>query len=201
MTIRLQDLSAALRKLRQGDLGTVVRPPMVEVAIDAQRRATDRVSGPVLNVRTNRLRSSIAGTVQDGSTGGMSMPEVVLAAGGRTGGDDVKYARIHELGGDIRPRKGQFLTIPVHPSLKTAAGVSRYASARMVPGLTYAKTLAGQSLLVHEETGEVYYILRRLVRVKARPYLQPSLREAAPELRPLILASLRRYLDTQTARG
>ena len=119
-----------------------------------------------------------------------------LTAGG--GGSDVKYAAAHEYGATgsnaITPKKSKFLTIPVHPQLKTAAGVGRVPSARDIPGLTFAQTLKGQPLLVHEITGEVWYILRKRVEIPERPYMRPSLKDLEKRMMPEVRSALKGVL-------
>ncbi len=144
-----------------------------------------------LNVRSGRLRASITGSALMDRNNSIVLS---LRAGGREHG--VKYAGIHEHGGRdgtgiIKPKKGKFLTIPVHDSLTTGAGVARYASVRDVPvPLSFAQSRKGQPLLVNSETGEVFYLLLRQVKIKKRPYLKPAVnrvrRELGRELVPLI---------------
>lgn len=84
-------------------------------------------------------------------------------------GSNVVYARIHELGGTIRPKKGQFLSIPVGDWTD---------SPRNHPELRYAQSVNGQPYLV-TEGGEVMYILRRQVTLPARPYLSPAMENSS----------------------
>jgi len=50
---------------------------------------------------------------------------VVLSAGGRVGGAPVKYARIHEYGGTITPKRGRYLVFSLDARARTPAGVPR----------------------------------------------------------------------------
>ena len=163
----------------------------LDYAAKGETRAKTLVSTQ-LTRRTGRLAGSIAGRVvkRSGYIG------VKLSAGG--GGDDVKYAAVHEYGATgsnaIRPKKAKYLTIPVHPELKTAAGVGRVPSARDVPGLTFAQSLKGQPLLVHEVTGEVWYLLRKRVEIEATPYLRPSIEHIEDRMMPEVSRVLRGVL-------
>lgn len=148
---------------------------------ETHAKATARAK---LNIRTGRLVASIAGKTLKRPNG----LAIQLSAGG--GGKDVKYAGVHEFGATganaIRPKKGKFLTIPVHRSLKTKAGVGRYASARDVPGLAVAQSRKGQMVLVHARTGEVWYLLRKRVEIPARPYLAPAMKMIEKKMIPEI---------------
>jgi len=72
------------------------------------------ISGPVLKTRTAHLRRSI--------TGRTFMGRVVIAivGSGIFGARAVKYARIHEMGGTIKPVKAKALTVPF-PGVKGRA--------------------------------------------------------------------------------
>lgn len=187
----LAEVSVVLAELGAGALLRELHIIALDYAGRAETEAKARV-GDVLNTRSGRLRGSIAGRVvkRDGYV------NVMLTAGG--GGDDVKYAAVHEYGAEganaIRPKKGKFLTIPVHPELKTAAGVGRVPSARDIPGLTFAQSLGGQPVLLHRLTGEVWYLLRKRVEIPARPYLAPSMKEIQSRMIPEVEDLLRREL-------
>ena len=73
-----------------------LRKSMMKATVDLQGHVkADKLSGQVLNVRTNRLRSSIAQRVTDLSNGVEGIT-----------GTNVAYAGIHEYGGQIRTRLG-----------------------------------------------------------------------------------------------
>jgi len=203
-TITIEAWRDRLNQLGAGGLAKILRKVVVTGALDAERIAKLNVTGrgaASLGVRSGRLRASIAASAHDISGG----VEVRLRAGGSSkGGAQVRYAAIHEYGGTIRPKKGKFLTIPVGPAM-TNAGVSRFASARDVPGLVIARTLKGGFVLVKASdergvgkvsaktgktgkgkllarSGEVWYILRTHVTIPRRPYLTPALEEVAESL-------------------
>lgn len=71
-------------------------------------RARANVSGRVLNRRSGNLLESIRYEVRPSQDRGLEI--VVLAGGGRHG---VQYAAIHEYGGVILPRNGQFLKFQI----------------------------------------------------------------------------------------
>ncbi len=185
--ITLDEMGTNLRNVSRGQLLRELHVIALDYAAQGETKAKTRASTQ-LTVRSGRLAGSIAGRVVKSS----GYVAVKLTAGG--GGSDVKYAAAHEYGATgsnaITPKKSKFLTIPVHPQLKTAAGVGRVPSARDIPGLTFAQTLKGQPLLVHEITGEVWYILRKRVEIPERPYMRPSLadidRKMMPEVRSVL---------------
>ena len=72
------------------------------------------------------------------------------------------YAAIHELGGEIRPRKAQYLRIPV---------------GEQKPGGFVLQTKKGNLVVAYREGRQlrVMAVLKRSVRMPARPYLEPQL--------------------------
>lgn len=152
-------------------------------AIAGERAARERAR-TALAVRTGHLRRSIQGSSAVDSNG-MS---VRLRAGGGTGA--VKYARIQELGGTVRPKKGRYLRIPLKAA-KTAAGVDRYAGPlrQALPGLFVLRAKSGKLFLVQPKgKGKrrklvyLYLLVERSV-IGPHPYLRPSIDEAAQVLR------------------
>tara|TARA_Y100001972_G_C7601575_1_gene301489 strand:- start:448 stop:1077 length:630 start_codon:yes stop_codon:yes gene_type:complete len=194
-----QLLNRAAPELRRGLASELIR-----TAMRAEKEAKLRVTAggfTGLNVRTGRLRSSIAGsvTMQPNSieikvqAGGQSPnPRQLIRTAQTSNPGEVRYARIHEEGGTIRPVRAKFLTIPIHHSLRTPAGRRRFTSARDVPDLTYAESAGGQRMLVHKTTGEVYYLLRRSIEIMARPYLAPGMRTAVVAMNEDIFRAIRR---------
>ena len=182
--ITVGELGTRLEKISRGELLRELHIIALDYAAQAETRAKGRASS-LLTVRSGRLTGSIAGRVvkRSGYVG------VRLSAGG--GGDDVRYAAAHEYGATIRPKKAKFLTIPVHDELKTQAGGGRVPSARDIPGLTYAGSAKGQRMLIHELTGEVWYILRQRVKIPARPYLAPSRKDIEKKMRPEVRSVLK----------
>ena len=141
----------------------------------------------LLSRRSGRLAASIRGRVEADGLG------AVVQAGGRTAEGEVRYAAIHNRLRDttILPKTGKFLAIPVGPA-KTAAGVARYPSARMVPDLRYVQSLRGQPMLVKEKGRgqgknaakvEVWFLLRRSVTLRGVGYLTGAVAVATSNLR------------------
>ena len=160
-------LTAVQAQLRIG-----LRKEITRAALLGERAAKLLLTNQSLHVRSGRLRASVQSAVKEE---GESW-DLFLRAGG--GAKDVRYARIHELGGVIRPVNAKYLAIPL-PIARTAAGVSRYASPRQVPvPLAFVQSLKGQPMLVEsggKNAGRPWYLLRKSVRMPARPYLAPAL--------------------------
>ena len=85
-----------------------------------RKMVVERLSGPTtansLSVRTGQLRRSMNHIIIPRGSKGVRLN--VFVGGG------VPYARIHEKGGTIRPKKSKYLAIPVGQQL-TGAGVSK----------------------------------------------------------------------------
>ena len=179
-----------------GELHNHVAKALVRTALrgetEAKRRVTGGGSKSRLNVRTGRLRASIAGTVRVKSAGTI---EVQVKAGGRSPAPDQQkrdttssagvaaYAGIHEEGGTIKPKSAKMLAIPVHDSLFTGAGVLRDdRGPRKTPDLAFARSRKGAFLLVNQFTGDPWYVLKRSVKIRARPFLAPGIRTAANKM-------------------
>jgi hypothetical protein len=78
-----------------------------------------------------------------------------------------KYARIHELGGTVVPKKGQWLTIPL-PAARTAAGVSR-GPARSFPNTFFKMSKAGNLILFQKDGKKLIplYVLKKSITIPA----------------------------------
>lgn len=125
-----------------------------------------------LNVRSGDLRRSISINVQD---------EGKVTRG--TIGSNVVYARIHELGGTIKPITKRYLTIPF-PGTKTPAGVGR-GSARDYSNTFFKKSKAGNLILFQKNGKSIVplFLLRdKPVQIPARPYLMPAMEKIKPML-------------------
>lgn len=144
------------------------------------------LSGGLLNARTGRLRNSIAADVtQDGA--GVTLTVSAGASG------QLRYAKIHETGGTITPKRGKFLAIPVGPAL-TGAGVARYVSPRDVPDLVFISTRNGAAGVLVKKQGrkgnerlQVWFRLVRRVKIKPKGYMRRAQR-AAVQAFPVVLA-------------
>lgn len=145
------------------EVGAEVQASALESEAAAKLNATR-----LLRVRTGLLRNSIQGRAVQVATGATGW-ELQLRAGNDR---EVRYARIQELGGVVRPRTARYLAIPQDPGpALTGAGVSRYESPRQVPGLSVAVSRSGKLRLVDED-GRTWYHLVKQVRIRRKLYLR-----------------------------
>lgn len=120
-TLTPQEFARAMRRLGgtgRASVSSAVSTVLEDTALDSERIAKEAVTlggSSGLRVRTDLLRSSIAGKV--GTEDGVRA--VILSAGGRRKGRDVVYARIHELGGQAG-RVSARVTIPARPYMRPA---------------------------------------------------------------------------------
>jgi len=194
VSITLEDFERRLAEAGGGALRRLTRETLQRAAKEAERAAKLRVTGGnPLHTRSGRLRSSIRSGVRGGTKGGhKGSIEGWLRAGGPSPKGQVKYARMHEFGsnGPITPKKADgWLAIPTKAQ-KTGAGVSR-GGPRTVEGLWFHKTHPDKAYLLKKIGGKniALFLLRKSVTVPARPFLRPSIEEAAENL-PAALAPL-----------
>lgn len=106
-------------------------------------------------------------------------------------GSNLKYARIHELGGVITPKSARALAIPIHPDAKAASGPKAFG------GQLGMITRPGKSPLLirardvgrdrnNRNVFDLMYVLLRSVTIPARPYLRPALYQNAAKIRELL---------------
>lgn len=195
MSITLDEFQRRLNEASTGGaLKLLVRKTLQGAVKGAERGAKLRVTGGnPLHTRSGRLRASIRSGVRGGVKGGhKGSIEGYLRAGGPGRRGMVKYARLQELGseGPIVPKKADgWLAIPTKAQ-KTGAGVSR-GGPRTVEGLWFHQTHPDKAYLLKRLGGKniALFLLRKSVTIPARPYLKPSIDEAA-ELLPAELAPL-----------
>ncbi len=153
-----------------------------------------RLSGPTtpasLSVRTGALRRSIRHEVVQTGRYAYTLIGVI--------GQGVPYARIHEFGGTIEPKKAKHLAIPLQRGAKTAFGPSAY------PGkLTFIKSKAGNKLLA-EVTGrgtrrriKPVFVLKKQVVVPARLGFRQTFQQEAQ----VTLVNIQQKLQVIKMRG
>ena len=90
-------------------------------------------------------------------------------------GTNVKYARIHELGGILKPTTKKYLTVPVNE--RAARLRAKYKSLKDAKGLKFA-TMFGKKFLItrSRKRPEIMFVLVRSVRMPPRPFLRPAAR-------------------------
>jgi phage gpG-like protein len=200
-TINTDKLSARFKKL--GDSFEPVMVEMVNELVEAHRGSmTRRASNRALKRRTGALarsaRTELATTAR---------PEARSMIG-----RGAPYAKIHETGGTITPRRRQFLTVPLRNAL-TAAGVTRQAAKLergssgfrtrgTVPGAASRDTfifsaVGGRRLIAVERKGGgvlPLYILRKRVTIPARLGFRDEWRQLAKNPRKYANRALKRWL-------
>lgn len=95
-------------------------------------------------------------------------------------GNNAVYAGVVEFGGDIRPKKGKALAVPVHPDAKGR-------SPQDFPDLVMIKPEhSDHPLLIRQEKGrssyDVMFVLVPKVTIPAQPFLRPALYENRAEI-------------------
>ena len=147
----------------------------------------EKLSGSPLKVRTGRLRSSITNLVQ-------RVGNVIIGIVGT----NVRYGAIHEFGGVIRPKSSKYLAIPLDAA-KTPSGVAR-GGPRSFQNTFVRKTQAGNLIIFGKpnpgaKEAEPLFILKKFVRIPARPYMRPALEENAENIRQLFRNTLVRMAE------
>lgn len=173
------DLFAGRLAAYEQRLRPALRREVTATALRAESAAVDFYDQR-LKRRTGRLARTIAGVVDDTPTGfGFTLRGGGLGAGS----EEVRYGRIQEEGGEVRPTGGRrFLAIPKGPAL-TPAGVPRFASPREVQGLRFVPIRGGAAgLLVKDAPGrgkagtgarsDIWFLLVRRTRIRAKHFLR-----------------------------
>ena len=167
----LDDVSEQLEKLGKGGLMDAIELVAIDYGLQAETQ-TKKLMTTVLKVRTGRLRNSVRQRVKRTKTKVI----VTLQAGGKR----VPYMMVHEFGsdGDITPKKGKYLRLPLPPA-KTKAGVDRRSGGSLRGDKDFrfvtAKYLKGNNpLLIHVPSGKPWYVLKKSVRIPPRPTISKA---------------------------
>lgn len=99
-------------------------------------------------------------------------------------GTDVVYARIHEYGGTIVPKKGKYLTIPVSETAKALVSPRNYSGELAKIGMTL------------QADGVVHWVLATSVTISAQPYMRPAVENKGQAAMDSIAEALRQMLST-----
>lgn len=204
MAVTLAEFREHFARLARGRFLALVSEVMVEASdrIEDLARANARSR---LRERSRELITSIRAELREEEDSGVLA--IHALAGGQHGGADVPYARVQEEGSDylpggvVRPRNARLLAIPVGPAL-TGRGLPRYPSARMAPRLEWRPVGPGgraAGLLVHTQTGEVWYVLTPWVRIHGVHYLLDAVEQVAGELPDALSWAAEAALDPEVA--
>lgn len=159
--------------------------------LDREMQRT-RLRAPGLNRRTGRLAQSFTGEVAGATIGSLVMRY----------GTNVPYAKIHEYGGTVRPKKGRYLTIPLKANL-TAAGVMK-RGIREFPVVRFIRLRGGDRLLALAGDDpdnllglQPMFVLVRQVKIPARLGLRRTWIIERRKLTVDLNAGIRRVLAAQ----
>jgi phage gpG-like protein len=128
-----------------------------KMAAGLHRTMVERASGDPLKRRTGELARSWRFDVKDNL--GMPIAEVATSS---------KYARIHEFGGTITPKKAKWLTIPLTGN-QTGAGVTKQsARAAIAAGGFFKRDKDDGKLYLRNGQGVPLFVLVKSVTIPPR---------------------------------
>ena len=147
-----------------------------------------KLSGQVLHVRSGRLRSSISHRLE---RRGDDLMAIV--------GTNVVYARIHEFGGTITPKRAAHLAIPTDIA-KTPAGVPRYTARQLIADPSrggFVRTFFRNHKLYGVTRGgkvKAAFVLVKSVTFRERRYMRSALAEKRTEILQIIAKAVEEAL-------
>lgn len=191
----LERIAEKIRKLDINDQGQALFSGFQSAALFVERALKLNISGPILKVRSGRLRSSIGSmiTFEDNSL------KAVIGSGARQG-ERVSYANIHETGGTITPKAGSFLTIPLKAAM-TSAGVQRFTARDVINNRTkYITSFIRKGIIFGVLPGKSnritpLFILKTSVNIPARYYMSRTTEETSGEVVNIILRKIDEVLN------
>jgi len=173
----LQQFSDDLKKEGATGLEKRLRGLMEALKTDVETQAKHAYIRSGLRIRSGSLFGSIAG----GSLAKAEGIGLFVRAGGLDKrGQPIRYAKIHEFGGEIRA-KGRMLAIPQGPA-KTAARVSKAPSPLDFRGQLFLRADEKGVRLINQSTMKTWFILKSKVDIPARPYLRPGLKAVSQRM-------------------
>jgi hypothetical protein len=157
-----------------------------------------KLRGDVLGYRTGNLGRSIGYVVEANETDRSITTRVTQDS------SKAIYGRIQDKGGEIRPVNGSMLTIPLEAA-KTGNGVARFTAKQVRDNpadFGYKSTFVAKGVIFGVKPGKaikgqrgVNYVplfaLKPMVRLPARPYMQPTLDEQLDQIRREIAGAVR----------
>jgi len=209
--MRLRLLAPRARPLKRLNLPESVEQIFKKYLMKAQVIAKRNVTGggsfapskSRLSVRSGTLRDSITwGYQRDGNT-----HRGVI-------GSNVVYARIHEEGGTIRPKRAKYLTIPLRHlkwsqgreryqaknySAFTNAGRQRWGAGNLGVAQTFILNRHGRLYIMGKVgRGKIVPLFRlvKQVKIPKRPYLRPALTQIVP----MVMNEIGRRIANDAAR-
>ena len=162
---------------------------IMRLSVVLRETARQKYTEAGLHVRTGALESSIQA---------LPITETEHEIIGKVvAGQKLKYARAQEFGAVIRPKHARYLAIPL-AAAKTAAGVARFAP-RQAAAAGYDSTFVSKGVIFGRQGDQAIplFVLKRSVRIPARPFMRPAL----ALMRPQIEAGIRGVVATAAAQG
>ena len=156
------------------------------VELESETQANQRKAG--LHRRTGSLFNRTSARAKFGLSTLESEIELTV---------DVPYARVHEYGATITPKRSRYLTIPLDAA-KTGAGVMR-APARAWPNTHVRRSRSGK-LIIFGAQGQPLFLLVNRVTIPARPYVAPAIVKIRKSLRADLAGMLRDVIE-EAGRG
>jgi hypothetical protein len=156
---------------------------MEAIAIETEGIMRERVNNKDLQKRSGYLQKTISSVTVNHKDN----IEDVIGSGVRSG-ERAPYADILEDGGDIRPVKSAWLTIPLAAAL-TRAGVMKYPTARMYPNTWMSRDGMGRPIImqkVGKTKAQALFILRKKVTIKPHHYLTRTLEQMEPRVMSIL---------------
>lgn len=172
----LHDVSERLERAGSGRIVKAIELAMEMYALDALD-ITRRLMRTRLTPRSGRLIGSLRHSVK--RTGNEVTARI--SSGGDSGGTTVRYAAINEFGGTVTGNP--MLRIPLPPAL-TGRGVDKMSglSIRDNPDFRLVPREGRPPVIIHQPSGDPWYVLKRSVDIPPRPTLGPASRFAQRRL-------------------
>lgn len=173
----LRSIADNLESAGSGRIVNAIEVAMEMYALDALDIAR-RLMRVRLTPRSGRLIGSLRHSVR---RAGKEVTATISSGGESSAGGTVKYAAIHEYGGTVTG--SPMLRIPLPPAL-TGRGVDKMSglSIRGNDDFRLQPREGKPPVIIHEPSGEPWYVLKRSVDIPPRPTLGPASRFAQRRL-------------------
>lgn len=186
------DIDRIFRKLKNIDprnRSSLLHRGFQQATADVERQLKLNASGRYLKVRSGHLRNSIQSKVIR-DTGELRS---VVGSNVRSG-RRLPYASIHEEGGTIRPKRAQWLAVPL-PSALTPSGVLRKKPTEW-DNTFFRKSKAGNLILFQKQGKKIVplFIMKKRVTVPASKYMSRTIREMKSRILNIISNTIERAL-------
>jgi hypothetical protein len=185
-----QDLRFELPKVRAATRRAILQLPMTVAALYARTALVDEIRHRLAKDPTGALARSVQTRwlVEPGS-GTLSTA---------VAGSKLVYAEIQDQGGEIRPRLGKYLSIPVDlpPSMR-----GKYPRDWPRGALILMRSKRGNPLLVEKQSMRIRYVLRRRVRLRGTRYVAAAFARMQAPAEAFVTQTLQATIDRNGGRG